>query len=98
MRLSFVTTGGGRDGRDSLSHLVGFAACFAPAVVVEGIETEQQLAAACTAGATHVQGFYLSKPVALPQLRRRKGKTGLAGGGMSVPAVVWAAQSRNPGA
>ncbi|NLS20991.1 EAL domain-containing protein [Rhizobium sp. P40RR-XXII] len=71
----------GRDGSDSLSHLVGFAACFAPFVVVEGIETSSQLDAAREAGATHSQGFFLSQPVSLAQLRRRKGKAVLRGMG-----------------
>lgn len=71
----------GRDGHDSLSHLVGFAACFAPFVVVEGIETESQLDAARAAGATHLQGFLLSRPMSLPQLYRHEGKTGLRGVG-----------------
>ncbi|QYA13433.1 EAL domain-containing protein [Rhizobium sp. AB2/73] len=69
----------GRDGSDSLSHLVGFAACFAPFVVVEGIETSSQLDVAREAGATHVQGFLLSKPVSLAQLRRYKRKAVLRG-------------------
>ncbi|WP_037155313.1 EAL domain-containing protein [Rhizobium freirei] len=69
----------GRDGHDSLFHLVGFASCFAPFVVVEGIETQAQLGAARAAGATHVQGFLLSKPASLPKLRRHKGKIGLRG-------------------
>jgi EAL domain-containing protein (putative c-di-GMP-specific phosphodiesterase class I) len=70
-----------RDGSDSLSHLVGFAACFAPFVVVEGVETAAQLDAAQAAGATHVQGFLLSKPVPLARLRRHKGKAVLRGVG-----------------
>ena len=69
----------GRDGRNSLSHLVGFAACFAPSVVVEGIETESQLEAARLAGATHAQGFLLSRPVSLARLRRPRGRTSLRG-------------------
>lgn len=71
----------GHDGHDSLSHLVGFAACFAPHIVVEGVETETQLQAARAAGATHLQGFLLSRPVSLPQLCRHDVKTGLRGVG-----------------
>ncbi len=41
------------------------------------IETEQQLEAARSTGATHVQGFLLSKPVVLPQFPQKKGKFGL---------------------
>ncbi|MDK4741039.1 EAL domain-containing protein [Rhizobium sp. LEGMi198b] len=58
----------GRDGHDSLYHLVGFASCLAPLVVVEGIETEAQLEAARSTGGTHAQGFLLSRPMALQQL------------------------------
>ncbi|MFS8114983.1 EAL domain-containing protein [Rhizobium jaguaris] len=67
----------GRDGRDSLYHMVGFASCIAPLVVVEGIETETQLEAARSSGATHGQGFLLSKPVVLPQAPQKEGNVGL---------------------
>ncbi|MDL2400263.1 EAL domain-containing protein [Rhizobium mayense] len=67
----------GRDGRDSLYHMVGFASCIAPQVVVEGIETETQLDAARSSGATHGQGFFLSKPAVLPQFTQKKGEFGL---------------------
>lgn len=43
--------------RDGLRSLVGLAACFAPVVVVEGIETRQHLAAARDAGAHYGQGW-----------------------------------------
>ncbi|MDL2406772.1 EAL domain-containing protein [Rhizobium calliandrae] len=66
----------GRDGRDSLFHMVGFASCIAPLVVVEGIETETQLEAARSSGATHGQGFLLSKPMVLQKVPQ-KGKFGL---------------------
>jgi len=69
----------GRDGHDSLYHMVGFASCVAPLVVVEGIETEAQFEAARAAGATHVQGFLLSRLVRLPQLRQERGEFGLRG-------------------
>ncbi|WP_161939575.1 EAL domain-containing protein [Paramesorhizobium deserti] len=45
-----------------LAHMVGLASCAAPIVVVEGIETCEQLEAAKSAGATHVQGYLLSDP------------------------------------
>ncbi|AYM84036.1 EAL domain-containing protein [Agrobacterium tumefaciens] len=51
------------DGFDSIRHLVAFASCFAPVVVVEGVETEAQVTAARAAGATHVQGRFLSGPI-----------------------------------
>lgn len=69
----------GQDGRDSLYHMVGFASCIAPVVVVEGIETEAQFEAARAAEATHAQGFLLSRPAWLPRLRQEKGKFGLRG-------------------
>lgn len=51
-------------GSDSLSHMVGFASGFAPIVVVEGVETKAQVDAALVAGATHIQGHFLSIPTA----------------------------------
>lgn len=69
----------GRDGQNSLSHMVGLAACIAPVVVVEGIETEAQLEAARRAGATHVQGFLLSRPAALPPFHGKEGRSDLRG-------------------
>ncbi|WP_332304799.1 EAL domain-containing protein [Rhizobium sp. GR12] len=44
------------EGSNSLRHIVAFASCFAPAVVVEGIESTAQVDVARAAGATHVQG------------------------------------------
>ena len=52
-----------KDAETSLHHMVGLAKCTAPVVVVEGIETSSQLNAAVMAGATHAQGFFLSRPV-----------------------------------
>ncbi|HEY0121452.1 MAG TPA: EAL domain-containing protein [Rhizobium sp.] len=69
----------GRDGRDSLYHMVGFASCIAPVVVVEGVETKAQFEAARAAGATHVQGFLLSRPAGLQAFRRQKDRLGLQG-------------------
>lgn len=57
---------GGWSDRDSLYHMVGLAACAAPVVVVEGVETDEHLCMARGAGATHVQGYLLSHPT-LPQ-------------------------------
>ncbi|UXS42984.1 EAL domain-containing protein (plasmid) [Agrobacterium tumefaciens] len=53
------------DGSDSFRHMVGYASCFAPIVVVEGVETETQASAARGAGATHIQGHFFSAPAAL---------------------------------
>lgn len=50
-------------GKDSLSHIVGFASCFAPVVVIEGVETKEQADRARIAGATHVQSSIVSLPV-----------------------------------
>lgn len=52
------------DDHNSLCHLVGFATSFAPIVVVEGVETATQAALARAAGATHLQGYLLSTPIA----------------------------------
>jgi len=53
------------NGWSSLHHMVGLAACFAPAIVVEGVETAEHFKVAAAAGATHVQGYLLSRPVQL---------------------------------
>lgn len=49
---------------NGLEHLVGFGSCFAPVVVVEGIETTFQADRARAAGATHPQGYSFSRPLA----------------------------------
>lgn len=49
-------------GGSSLAHLVNFASCYAPTLVVEGVETEIQAEQAALAGATHLQGYLLSCP------------------------------------
>ncbi|MFC0246654.1 EAL domain-containing protein [Falsochrobactrum ovis] len=51
------------DGSNSLRHIVAFASCFAPIVVVEGVETVAQVETAQLAGATHIQGHFFSVPV-----------------------------------
>ena len=56
----------GHDGRGSLYHIVGLAACAVPIVVVEGVETDEHLQAALAAGATHLQGYLLSRPTHSP--------------------------------
>ena len=63
------------DGFDSIRHLVGFASCFAPTVVVEGVETAAQVAHARTAGATHVQGHFISIPNARDHAAARRQET-----------------------
>ncbi|WP_051440652.1 EAL domain-containing protein [Ensifer aridi] len=52
-----------------LHHMVGLASCVAPTIVVEGIETYEQLTLARAAGATHVQGYLLSEPTLCPVFR-----------------------------
>ncbi|KAB2715327.1 EAL domain-containing protein [Brucella intermedia] len=54
---------------NSLIHMVGLAACSAPVIVVEGVETEEQLQMAYQAGATHVHGYHLSRPMERPSLK-----------------------------
>lgn len=61
-----------RDVERFLNHIVGLAACAAPVVVVEGVETYCQFKLAKQAGCTHVQGFLLSEPTLSPSF------TGLA--------------------
>jgi EAL domain-containing protein (putative c-di-GMP-specific phosphodiesterase class I) len=50
------------DGKGSLWHMVQLASCFSPVVVVEGVETNNQVARARAAGATHLQGYLLARP------------------------------------
>jgi EAL domain-containing protein (putative c-di-GMP-specific phosphodiesterase class I) len=50
--------------------IVGIAASLRMTVAAEGVETAEQLAALRAAGCDEIQGFFFSKPVRLPQLRR----------------------------
>lgn len=50
------------EGSNSLRHIVAFASCFAPTVVVEGVESAAHVDAARAAGATHVQGHLFAMP------------------------------------
>ncbi|OAP50540.1 hypothetical protein ATB98_09465 [Sinorhizobium saheli] len=52
-----------------LYHMAGLASCVAPTIVVEGVETYEQLTLARAAGATHVQGYLLSEPPLCPIFR-----------------------------
>jgi len=52
-------------GGNSLQYMIGLAKCAAPVVVVEGVETNNQLIDVVMAGATHAQGFLLSRPAFL---------------------------------
>ena len=45
-----------------LGHLVGLARLIVPIVVIDGIETAAQLEMAKVSGASHAQGYLLSKP------------------------------------
>lgn len=50
-----------RDQRTSLQNVVSLASNFVPLVVVEGVETSSQIDLVIAAGATHFQGYALSK-------------------------------------
>lgn len=50
---------------NSLQFMVSFAKCAASTVIIEGVETYTHLVEAVNAGATHVQGFHLSRPAFL---------------------------------
>ncbi|MCZ7935266.1 EAL domain-containing protein [Agrobacterium leguminum] len=52
------------EGSSSLRHIVAFASCFAPAVVVEGVESAVHVDSARAAGATHIQGHFFATPLA----------------------------------
>jgi EAL domain-containing protein (putative c-di-GMP-specific phosphodiesterase class I) len=56
-------------GGNSLHFLIGFAKCVAPTVVVEGVETRTHHIDAMMAGATHTQGYYLSRPTLLNPMK-----------------------------
>lgn len=49
-----------------LKRIVDLAACVAPTIIVEGVETNMHLEIARTAGATHAQGYLLSEPKLTP--------------------------------
>ncbi|WP_150852044.1 EAL domain-containing protein [Sinorhizobium arboris] len=65
----FVQLDGRLNADRLLHHMVGLASCVAPTIVVEGIETYEQLTLARAAGATHVQGYLLSEPPLFPVFR-----------------------------
>lgn len=50
---------------NSLQFMIGLAKCAALTVIVEGVETSTHLIDAVMAGATHAQGFLLSRPALL---------------------------------
>lgn len=52
----------GRTGMTTLEHIVGFAACIVPFVVIEGVEDADDLRLAASSGATHAQGYFLARP------------------------------------
>ncbi|OAP44158.1 hypothetical protein ATC00_24515 [Sinorhizobium americanum] len=62
----FVQSSSRPDADRLLHHMVGLASCVAPTIVVEGVETYNQLTLARAAGATHVQGYLLSEPTLSP--------------------------------
>ncbi|MDH7791602.1 EAL domain-containing protein [Ochrobactrum sp. AN78] len=53
---------GFRTGPNTLRHIVGFASCVAPVVVIEGVESVEHFEIAKDAGATHVQGYHIAVP------------------------------------
>jgi EAL domain-containing protein (putative c-di-GMP-specific phosphodiesterase class I) len=48
---------------DALAHLISFASCYSPVVVMEGVETIEDAQSAALCGATHLQGYGISLPV-----------------------------------
>ncbi|APG86966.1 histidine kinase (plasmid) [Sinorhizobium americanum CCGM7] len=62
----FVQLSSRRDADRLLQHMVGVASCAAPTIVIEGVETYNQLTLAGAAGATHVQGYLFSEPTLFP--------------------------------
>ncbi|UXS05402.1 EAL domain-containing protein [Agrobacterium tumefaciens] len=48
---------------ESLAHFINFASCYSPIIVMEGIETVEQAQLAALSGATHLQGYGISRPL-----------------------------------
>lgn len=48
-------------GASNLASLIGFASCYCPHIVVEGIETEEDAEIARVAGANWLQGYHYSR-------------------------------------
>lgn len=59
--LRTIRPGAGQS--STFHHIVGFAKCIAPIVVVEGIEDADDLGLSQNAGATHVQGYFIGRPM-----------------------------------
>lgn len=47
----------------ALKRIVDYSISFAPVVVIEGVENKLDFLHAAKAGATHIQGYFLSKPI-----------------------------------
>ncbi|WOS67199.1 MULTISPECIES: EAL domain-containing protein [Sinorhizobium] len=73
----FVQSSSRPDADRMLHHMVGLASCVAPTIVVEGVETYNQLTLARAAGATHVQGYLLSEPTLFPTYPGSAGSAGM---------------------
>lgn len=65
-----------RDKRALCRAIVTFANTVGSEVVAEGVETDGELTAVRSLGANYVQGFYLSRPAALPEIRLTGYRTG----------------------
>ncbi len=59
----------------SLRHLVDFAKSFVPVVVIEGVESAADFRNAQAAGASHVQGWYLSRPTPIEPGKKKPAGT-----------------------
>ena len=65
-----------RNGTSTFQHIVGFALCNAPIVVIEGVEEAEDVEISSEAGATHMQGYFIARPV-LNRLQRSGQNTSL---------------------
>ena len=69
--LRTIRSGIGR--YSTFHHIVGFAKCIAPIVVVEGVENADDLELSLMAGATHVQGHFIERPMPTAMSLRQAG-------------------------
>jgi len=66
---TFITDLGAADGSGAIAAaIIAMAHALQRRVVAEGVETERQAAILARLGCDHIQGFYYSRPLAVPML------------------------------
>lgn len=61
-----------KDGDEIIQNMIGLGSTFSDKLTVEGVETEEQLAALQHNGVNDLQGFFFSKPLTLAELETSK--------------------------